>query len=124
MSSGKFCFCLSQIFQLNLLLSAGCLGLLQQILQLSHSLLQLCDLQLRILKLRDRISCLGQQTKRDCLGLLKLLLQLCPDMTGDFPFRKPWGNCIQQRRRKSTWLGHSLLAQVCPDIAATCWLCF
>lgn len=63
MSNGEFCSFLSQAFQLNLLLSAGCLGLLQQTLQLCHSLLQLCTPQLGILKLRDRIPCLGQQAK-------------------------------------------------------------
>ena len=55
MSTGEFCSSLSQAFQLTLLLSAGCLGFLQQTLQLGYSLLQLCTLQFRILKLRDRI---------------------------------------------------------------------
>lgn len=35
-------------------------------------------------------------------------------MTGDFPFRNPRGNCIQQRQRKLPWLGPSLLAPGMP----------
>lgn len=126
---GEFCFPLSQAFQLNLLLSAGCLGLLQQTLQLSHSLLQLCALQLRILKLKDRIPCLGQQAKEDSVWVSQkicssVVIWVWTWLHWDLPFRKPQGNCMQQRLRKPPCLATPFLPQVCPDIAATCWLCF
>lgn len=72
---GEVSFPLSQAFQLNFLFSAGCLGLRQQTLQLNHSLLQLCALQLRILKLRDRIPYLGQQAGKT-LGVFQKLCSL------------------------------------------------
>lgn len=80
---GEFGFFLSQTLQLNLLLSAGSLDLLQQTLQLSHSLLQLCALQLRILKLRDRTPCLGQQAKESqkTCSLVVNLTDVSLDMT-------------------------------------------
>lgn len=80
-SGGEFSFSLSQTFQLDLLLSAGCLDLLQQTLQLSHSLLQLCALQLRILKLRDRTPCLGQQAKEDSVWVSQKTCSLVVNLT-------------------------------------------
>lgn len=35
-----------------------------------------------------------------------------------FPFRKPRGNCTEQRLRESAWTGHSLLA---PDTPRHCY---